>query len=262
MRLSNTGETSAMVLSMMHSPREAKVLCRCNTFTELSQIWEETMSNRHWEQLGAAAGIVFVVGQVAANNLMEQPGGSEPPFFAEAPEIVDFFMRLDSHLFGLGDYLMTLAVIPFVWWLSVLWARLHRAEGTAGWLSVATLGFGLVAATQLVSGGGWTLAMGRIEEGLDPQLARTLFDMGNLNFVDIWVSFAGMLIAASVLSIRTGALPKWLGWAGMVVALGLVIARGFWEQSGMVVFIYAFFWLWMIVTGVVLIRRAAVTGAA
>ena len=67
------------------------------------------MSNRRWEQLGAAAGIVFVVAQVAANNLMEQPGASEPPFFAEAPEIMDFFMRLDSRLFELGDYLMTLA---------------------------------------------------------------------------------------------------------------------------------------------------------
>ena len=94
------------------------------------------MSNRRWEQLGAAAGIVFVVAQVAANNLMEQVGGNEPPFYAEAPEIVDFFMTRDSRLFGLGDYLMTLAVIPFVWWLSVLWARLRRAEGAAGRVAV------------------------------------------------------------------------------------------------------------------------------
>ena len=42
---------------------------------------------------------------------------------------------------------------------------------------------------------------------------------------------AGILIAAGILSIRTGALPKWLGWAGLVVALGLLIARAFWERS-------------------------------
>ena len=214
------------------------------------------MSNRSWEQLGAAAGIVFVVAQVAANNLMEQVGGNEPPFYAEAPEIMDFFMTRDGRLFRLGDYLMTLSVIPFVWWLSVLWARLRRAEGKAGWLSVAALGSGLVSATQLVNGGRWTLAMGRIEEGLNPELARTLFDMGNLNFANIWVSLAGILIAASILSIQTGALPKWLGWAGLVVALGLIIARAFWERSGVVFTPYAFFWLWMIVTSVVLIRRA------
>ena len=216
---------------------------------------EDVMSNRRWEQIGAAAGIVFVVAQIAANNLMEQPGASEPPFFAEAPEIVDFFMRLDSSLFRLGDYLMMLAVIPFVWWLSVLWARLRRAEGTAGWLSVATLGFGLVSATLLASRNGWTLAMDRIDEGLNPELARTLFDMGNSNFANVWVSIAGMLIAASILSIRTGALPKWLGWAGLAVALGLVIARAFLEQSWLAS-AYGFFWLWMIATSVVLIRRA------
>ena len=213
------------------------------------------MSNRRWEQLGAAAGIVFVVVQVAANNLMEQVGGNEPPSYAEAPEIVNFFMTRDSRLFGLGDYIMTLSVIPFVWWLSVLWARLRRAEGTAGWLSVATLGFGLVSATLLASRNGWTLAMDRIDEGLNPELARTLFDMGNSNFANVWVSIAGMLIAASILSIRTGALPKWLGWAGLAVALGLVIARAFLEQSWLAS-AYGFFWLWMIITSVVLIRRA------
>ncbi len=213
------------------------------------------MNNRRWEQLGAAAGIVFVVAQVAANNLMEQPGGSEPPFFAEAPEIMDFFMRLDSRLFGLGDYIMTLSVIPFVWWLSVLWARLRRAEGKAGWLSVATLGFGLVSATLLASRNGWTLAMDRIDEGLNPELARTLFDMGNSNFANVWVTIAGMLIAASILSIRTGALPKWLGWAGLAVALGLIIARAFLEQSWLAS-AYGLFWLWMIITSVVLMRRA------
>ncbi len=214
------------------------------------------MSNRRWEQLGAAAGIVFVVVQVAANNLMEQVGGNEPPSYAEAPEIVNFFMTRDSRLFGLGDYIMTLSVIPFVWWLSVLWARLRRAEGKAGWLAVAALGFGLVSATELVSGGRWTLVMGRIEEGMNPELVRTLFDMGNLNFANIWVSRAGILIAAGILSIRTGALPKWLGWAGLVVALGLLIARAFWERSGVVFAPIAFFWLWMIMTSAVLIRRA------
>ncbi len=159
------------------------------------------MSNRRWEQLGAAAGIVFVVAQVAANNLMEQVGGNEPPSSAEAPEILDFFMTRNGLLFEMGDYLMTLAVIPFVWWLSVLWARLRRAEGTAGWLSVAALGFGLVSATQLVSGGRWTLVMGRIEENMTPELARTLFDMGNLNVANTWVSLAGMLFMVGLLSI-------------------------------------------------------------
>jgi hypothetical protein len=183
------------------------------------------MDSRRWEQLGAAMGIVFVILQLTA-QIMIQVGGSEPPFYAAAPEIVDFFTTRNSRLFGLGDYLSTLSVIPFVGWLSVLWASLRRAEGAAGWLSVAVFGSGLVTATQVVTGGGWTLAMGRIGEGLTPELARMLFDMGNLNFANIWVSLAGMLFAAGVLSVRTGALPRWLGWAGLAIALGLVADGG------------------------------------
>jgi hypothetical protein len=213
------------------------------------------MESRRWEQLGAAMGIAFIIMQLTAQGMI-QPGGAEPPFYAGSQEIVEFFMTRNTRLAGLGDYLSTLSLIPFVGWLSALWARLRRAEGAAGWLSVAALGSGLVTATQLVSGGGWTLAMGRIGEGLDPELARMLFDMGNLNFANIWVSLAGMLLAAGLLSIRTGALPRWLGWAGLAIALGLLIARAFWERSGIVFTPYAVFWLWVIASSVVLIWRA------
>jgi hypothetical protein len=213
------------------------------------------MDSRRWEQLGAAMGIAFVVAQLAAQSLI-QAGRAEPPFYAESTEIVGFFSSRNSRLFGLGDYLSTLSVIPFVGWLSALWARLRRAEGAAGWLSVAAFGSGLVTATQVVSGGGWTLAMGRIGGGLGPELARTLFDMGNLTFANIWVSLAGMLLAAGILSIRADALPRWLGWSGLAIALGLVVARAFWERSGITFMPYGLFWLWLIAASVALMRRA------
>jgi hypothetical protein len=122
------------------------------------------MDSRRWEQLGAAMGIVFVIAQLAAQSLI-QVGGTEPPFYAESQEIVGFFTSRNSRLFGLGDYLSTLSVIPLVGWLSALWARLRRAEGPAGWLSIAALGSGLVTATQVVSGGGWTGAGWRLRWG-------------------------------------------------------------------------------------------------
>jgi hypothetical protein len=87
-------------------------------------------------------------------------------------------------------------------------------------------------------------------------LARTLFDMGNLTFANIWVSLAGMLLAVGILSIRADALPRWLGWSGLAIALGLVVARAFWERSGITFMPYGLFWLWLIAASVVLMRRA------
>jgi hypothetical protein len=213
------------------------------------------MDTRRWEQVGAAAGIAFVVLQGVAQGLI-QAGGSEPAFSAAAPEIVDFFMTRDRRLFGLGDYLSTLSLIPFVWFLGALWARLRRSESEPAWLSLVALASGLVTAAQLVTGGGWTLAMARIDEGLDPELARLLFDQGNLGFANIWVSLASMLLATGVVSLHTEALPRWLGWSALVIAIGLVIARAFWVGSSIVFAPYVLFWLWLIVTSIVMIRRA------
>jgi hypothetical protein len=213
------------------------------------------MDTRRWEQVGAAAGIAFVVLQLVAQGFI-QTGGPEPPFNAAAPEIVDFFTTRDRRLYGLGDYLSTLSLIPFVWFLGALWARLRRAESEPAWLSVVALASGLVTAAQLVTGGGWTLAMARIDAGLDPELTRLLFDQGNLGFANIWVSLASMLLATGVVSIGTQALPRWLGWAALVIAAGLVIARAFWVGSSIVFAPYAVFWLWMIVASIVMIRRA------
>jgi hypothetical protein len=71
----------------------------------------------------------------------------------------------------------------------------------------------------------------------------------------------GFEAAGQIVKKRPSALPKWLGWAGLVVALELVFARAFWEQSGAVL-IYAFFWLRMILTSLILIRRAGDGGPA
>jgi hypothetical protein len=213
------------------------------------------VDNRRWEQIGAASGIVFVVLQLVAQSLI-QVGGSEPAFNAAAPEIHEFFMSRDRSLFGLGDFLSTLSVIPYVWFLGSLWARLRRAEGEPAWLSLVALASGLLSMTPLATGGGWTLAMARIDEGLDPEMARQLFDQGNLGFANIWVALASMLLAAGVVAIRTKALPRWIGWGGVVTAVGLVVARAFWVVSGIVFTPYVLYWVWLIATSIVLIRRA------
>jgi hypothetical protein len=36
---------------------------------------------------------------------------------------------------------------------------------------------------------------------------------------------ASLSLATGVVSVRTGALPRWLGWAGIAIAGGLLAAR-------------------------------------
>jgi hypothetical protein len=213
------------------------------------------MNARRWEQFAAAGGILFVVLQITSQALI-QTGGAEPPFNAGAADILAFFGTRNARLFGWGDYLQSLSLIAWVFFLGALWARLRRAEQDPGWLALVALACGLLLGASLFGGGGWTLAMARIGDGLNPEIARLLFDQGNLSFANIWVLLAGMLLAAGIGSLTSGALPAWLSWAALVIALGLVVARAFWASGNAALFIpYLLFWLWVIVTSIVLIRQ-------
>ncbi len=206
------------------------------------------MNNARWGQIGAAGGIVFVVLQMAAQALI-QVGGAEPPFDAPA----------DTIAFALGDYLSTLSLIAFLWFLGSLWNTLRRAEGEPAWLSFVAAASGLMIVAAVSAGGGWALAVFRKDEGLDPQVARLLFDQGNFAFANAWAMLASLSLATGVVSIRTGALPRWLGWSGVLIAGGLLAARAVWASSGLVFVPFGLCYLWLIATSVVLIRRAGTT---
>lgn len=214
------------------------------------------MSKKRWEQMGAAGGIAFVVLQILSQALI-QIGGTEPSFNASPQEIVDFFINRNPQLFAVGSLLSALSVIAFLWFLGVLWAVLRVHEGEPGWLSLVAFGSGLVGlATVLSAGSGWTLAVFRMGEGLEPQMARFLFDHGNFGFATFWVVLASFLLATGVVSIRDRALPLWLGWFGVIIAVAFLVARAFWAApSGMVFTPYVLFWLWLIMASIVLIRR-------
>lgn len=206
------------------------------------------------KKLGAIAAIAFPILQMTSQGLI-QVGGMEPPFGAPASEILTFFQNRDPALFALGGYISILSLVAFLWFLGALWDEIRVAEGGSGWLSVIAVGSGLVTAASLSTSGGWPLAVFRVGEGLDPQIARLLFDQGNLNFANIWISLGSMILAAGLIFRQTPRFPGWMAWASIVLAVGLFLARAVWTSS--IAFApYVLFWLWLIVLGVMMLRRS------
>jgi hypothetical protein len=210
--------------------------------------------NDRMKKVGAAAGILFPILQMTAQGLI-QVGGVEPSFSAPAEEILAFFESRDPALFQIGDFLSTVSLIAFIWFLAAVWDSLSHAGGEAGWLAMVMMGSGLVSAAALDDAGGWTLAMFRLTDGLDAETARLLFDEGNLNFANLWVSLGSMVLAAG-LAFRAGDTePAWLAWSTIAMGVALVLARIVWTSS--IAFApYVLFWVWMIVIGVRLFRRS------
>ena len=98
------------------------------------------------------------------------------------------------------------------------------------------------------------MAVFRIDEGLDPELARYMFDDGNLSFATFWVFLAGFLLSAAIVALRHDALPRWLGLLG---ALALLVGRAFWDLDSGVIFLpYFLAWIWILAASIILIRDA------
>jgi hypothetical protein len=211
-------------------------------------------SSNQLKKFGAIAAIAFPVLQMAAQGFF-QAGGVEPSFAAPAHEILAFFENRDPFLFTIGSYIFILSLVAFLWFLGALWDELSTAEGGSGWLSLIAVGSGLVVAANLAGPGSWPLAVFRIGEGLDPQIARLLFDQGNLNFANIWVALGSMVLAAGLVMRHSTRFPNWLGWSSLVLAVGLLLARAVWT-SAIAFAPYVLFWVWMITLGVIWLRRS------
>ena len=217
-------------------------------------------TNGRWEQIGAAGGLVFIGLQVASQILI-QAGGSEPPFNATAREIETFFMNQNPQLASVGGFLSVLSLLAFFWFLGTLWAALRRHEEEPAWLSLVAFAFGVAAMTTMFGNGSWELALLRLGEGFSAETTQLLFDQGNFAFAAFWVPLAGMLMATAVVAIRDRALPRWLAWFGLIVALALLAARTIWFTTSGVKFMpYVLFWVWLMAASVVLIRQARHAG--
>jgi hypothetical protein len=193
------------------------------------------MSDRSLERTGAACGIVYVV------LLMVGPSIGGPT------STVGFSLEILGFLF-------------FLFFLGSLWSALHRAEGGSGWLSATAFGAGLMAVTIKIASAAPVLAARyRAADGLDPQLARTLQDINDASFFLTFFPLAVLLVVFAIVAIRSGALPRWLGWIAAVLSAAF-LAGGMagsadlaFEWAGLPMILFT---VWVIATSVVLIRRA------
>jgi hypothetical protein len=201
--------------------------------------------------------------QIIAQLLISLPGdASEPSFNGSTADIAAFFASRNDTLFKAGDYVSALSVIPLLCFLAVLSTRLRRAEGDPAWLSLVAFGSGLVVVAGIATGSNWEVAVLRQNDGVDPQIARLLFDQGNLTLANLWVMFAPLAASAGLVALRTAMLPRWLAWLGIVTAVALIAVRAVWADTDVWYIPFGFYYLWLAATSVVLVRQRVAAAPA
>jgi uncharacterized membrane protein SirB2 len=212
------------------------------------------MFNHRW---AALSGIVFVVLMLTGAYFVTDV----PEADASANEIAGYLADSGNHTRNIvGAYLWVLGGLAFLGFVTGLRAVLRRAEGGPGTLSSLVFGAGVVF-TAVWSVSAVTLAaVAYAIEFSDapvsnPDIVRVLPQMAGLLLL-LGGGFAGilLLLATSILTFRTGVLPRWLAWFGILVAIALVFDVIYMNIVPLLA--------WVVGASIVLLRRQEETATA
>jgi hypothetical protein len=183
------------------------------------------MYERTLPRLGAASGALFVV-------LLFGPSSSGS----------DSTIVVPLELLGL------LFFIPF---LGYLWSVLRDAEGPGGWLAATALGAGLVGITMKLASvaPGWAAR----DFGDATATHKALDRMNEVAFIAQMLPDGVLLAAIAIVTLRFGALPRWLGWLAAVAAPLLIVNGMFLDADFGPAFLL--FMLWTLLASVALTFR-------
>lgn len=209
-----------------------------------------------WERYGALAGIVAVALIVAS----VVTAGTPPKSSDSAAKILKYFRDNQSEI-KVSAFLGVLVTLPIFWWAGHLWAKLRRAErGRPRLTVVAVLGLAFAAASQLVAGA-ITATVALDLKNVPPTEAKFFYTLSLGLGAAGAMGLAVLVLATSVIALRTKVFPAWVGWPGIILFLLLVVSSAAIASTsdalatlGLVsILLWA---LWVIVVSVLMFRAA------
>jgi hypothetical protein len=120
------------------------------------------------------------------------------------------------------------SALAFLSFLGTMRDMLVRAERGPGTLSSLIFGPGVVFTALYVAGVSLLAAPAALADDsdfeLDPNTAQMLSDAGYFLLVGGVMVASILVLSASTAALRTGILPAWLGWVGLVVGVAMLFA--------------------------------------
>ena len=174
-------------------------------------------------------------------------------------KIVAYFANHSHRVHGLIGFFVFIAGLLFLLaFLGALRERLLAAEGEPGRLSALAFGAGIAslplwAVSMLLANAASFAANESSAFRVDPNTFRMLADTAYFAWVAAVVVSSVVVWATSAVALRTSVLPRWYAQVGILA--GVVQLFGF--------FFFPFFvwWLWIIVTSILLISRPSPAAA-
>jgi len=177
--------------------------------------------NRNW--IGPLCGVLFVVVAVVCFALT---GEGKDPSENSAEEIASYYQDNDTEN-QLAAFLLGGAAILLLFFAGWLRSVLRAAEGEGGSLASVSFGALLVIAAGLSVGATIHLALVDFVDDVDPTVTAAINTIDYSFFIPFAVGMSAFLLSLGIAAVRHGALPKWLGWAAIVLGIIAFTPAGF-----------------------------------
>jgi hypothetical protein len=171
--------------------------------------------NRNW--IAPGCGALFVVMAIVAFALT---GEGQDPAKKTAEEIANYYQDNDTkHI--IGALLAAAAGIPLLFFAGWIRRVLRNAEGEGGMLSAVAFAGLIVIVAGLAAGASIHLALADYADSdkLDPVAISAINTIDFDFFLPFPVGMCVFLLSAGLCTVRSAALPKWLGWVAIVLAI-------------------------------------------
>jgi hypothetical protein len=188
-------------------------------------------------------GIAFIVVAIVGAIIAGEPPDADSP----VQEIVDHYTDNKDAIVA-GSFVGAAAGVLLVFFGAYLRSVLSAAEGPGGILSALALVGTAVVAVGLAIDITISIALAEAVDDIEPAAVQALQALWDNDFVPLALGSLIFLISTGLSILRHGALPKWLGWVALVLAV-----IGF-TPIGFVAFIGT--GLWIAVVSVMLTVRA------
>ena len=205
----------------------------------------------HKDWWAPLTGVAFVVVLIVSFIV-----GGEPPDVDEpVGEIIDFY-REDDDMIMVGAALEGMAVVLLVFFGGILRKALSSAEPEGDRSVLPTVAFAgtVILATGAAIDGTINFALAETVEDIDPAAVQALLALWENDFLPMAVGLALLLLASGLSIVRTGALPKWLGWIALLLGITAITPAGFVAFMGGAI--------WLLIVSVLMTMRRRAGGAA
>ena len=209
------------------------------------------MNNGSKAWLVPLTGVAFILVIVASFIVL----GDEPPEAKDGgQEILDYYSDNQDEI-RIASILGALAVVLLVFFF----AHVNRLVSAAAQERIMLPTVAIVGAGIFATGAGIDMtlqfALAEAAEDIDPTAAQAIQAIWDNDFIPFVIGLSLMMLSTGIGVLKTGVLPKWLGW--------VAVAAGLFVYAGPIGFIsLPVSALWILVTSVLLAARGRGDAAA